>query len=341
MSEPADDPIQDAAMIEVVGFRDRDTWSLGFARVGSQKLSRGDLCVIRTRHGTTLAEAVTAPRLVDAAYLADSEVEFVRVANRSDLQRLEKLSSKERRAARICREKIRKRQMQMKLIRVRYSFEEPKIVFYFTADGRVDFRELVRDLAYAFKCRIEMRQVGVRDEAKMLGGLGCCGLPLCCSQFLRHFDTVSIRMAKEQGLSLIPSKISGICGRLMCCLKYEYESYVEAHRRVPKQGRRVMTPKGLGKIKQICVPRGVVRVELPGGEEYVMPIPEEDPPEAQESAERKERPAAKKEARQGQGSGGGRKSRGQRRRRRSDNRSRKGRRCSRQSTAAQSTSASP
>ncbi len=260
-------------MIEVVGLRDRDTFSLGFTRTDTIKLQLGDQCLIKTQSGVTLATVVTSPRLVDERYLADNEPELLRKATADDLQKLNELVDKEQQARATCKSKIQKHRLQMKLIRVRCCFDQHKIIFYFVSDGRVDFRELVRDLAHEFKCRIEMRQVGVRDEARMLGGIGCCGKILCCSGHLRAFDPVSIRMAKEQGLTLIPSKISGVCGRLLCCLKYEYDSYMEVHRRVPRQGRKVMTPKGPGKIKQISVPKEEIRVELADGEEIVLPIP--------------------------------------------------------------------
>ena len=173
---------------------------------------------------------------------------IIRIANESDIKKLKENKRKEREAFNICLKKINKHKLDMKLIDVEYTFDNNKILFYFTAEGRVDFRELVKDLASVFRTRIELRQIGVRDESKIIGGLGICGRPFCCSSFLGEFQPVSIKMAKEQGLSLNPTKISGTCGRLMCCLKYEQEAYTELLKKTPKIGAIVDTPEGRGVI---------------------------------------------------------------------------------------------
>lgn len=175
---------------------------------------------------------------------------------------MEKNKAKEKEAFRICLEKIAKHKMEMNLVNVEYTFDGNKILFYFTADGRLDFRDLVKDLASVFRTRIELRQIGVRDEAKTLGGLGICGRGLCCATYLNDFQPVSIKMAKEQGLSLNPTKISGTCGRLMCCLKYEQEAYEDLLRRVPKVGAVVKTPEGQGVVASVTVLKRLVKVAL-------------------------------------------------------------------------------
>lgn len=186
----------------------------------------------------------------------------IRIATPEDLQRIEENHEKEQEAFTICLEKIKKHQLEMKLVCVEYAFDGSKILFYFTADGRVDFRELVKDLASVFRTRIELRQVGVRDEAKMLGGLGICGREFCCSRFLNDFQPVTIKMAKEQSLSLNPVKISGTCGRLMCCLSYEEEAYEYLNRLTPRSGAVVKTPRGKGIVQDSNILTGKIKVRL-------------------------------------------------------------------------------
>ncbi|MBN2382096.1 stage 0 sporulation protein [bacterium] len=186
-----------------------------------------------------------------------------RKATEEDIQQHMKNLELEEQAYNLCIQKIKERHLPMKLVKVKFYFDRTKSVFYFTADGRVDFRELVKDLAYEFKTRIEMRQIGVRDEAKMIGGYGCCGLSLCCCTFLRDFEPVSIRMAKEQNLTLIPSKISGLCGRLMCCLMYEFETYREIKKQFPKVGKKIMTKHGEGKVARINIIQESLLVDIP------------------------------------------------------------------------------
>ena len=190
---------------------------------------------------------------------------------RSDLRRVEENRKKEKSAHKICEEKIAKHKLVMKLVNVEYTFDNSKIIFYFTADGRVDFRALVKDLASVFRTRIELRQIGVRDEAKMLGGLGICGRPFCCSRFMGEFQPVSIKMAKEQGLSLSPTKISGTCGRLMCCLKYEQEAYTDLLRHTPKVGAVVNTPEGKGLVVENNLIARTLKVKLDNTPDDVAP----------------------------------------------------------------------
>ena len=190
----------------------------------------------------------------------------VRIATVEDAQRQQENRRKEKEAYAICQRKIVEHNLEMKLVSVEYTFDNSKILFYFTANGRVDFRALVKNLAAVFKTRIELKQIGVRDEAKMLGGLGLCGRPVCCAQFMGDFQPVSIKMAKEQSLSLNPTKISGVCGRLMCCLKYEQDHYEATRKRMPRVGRDVMTPDGLGTVQEINILKETVRVRVTSGD---------------------------------------------------------------------------
>ena len=227
----------------------------------------GDAVVVETSRGIELGEVVTGAREVPDEQIVPPLKQVVRVATAEDIARAENNAAREKEAYVICQEKIPQHKPEMKLVDVEYTFDNSKIIFYFTANGRVDFRELVKDLASVFKMRIELRQIGVRDEAKMLGGLGSCGRPICCGAFLGDFQPVSIKMAKEQNLSLNPTKISGQCGRLMCCLKYEQAYYESALKKLPKVGREVITPDGSGIITEINVIREKVRVrmQLPDG----------------------------------------------------------------------------
>jgi len=230
----------------------------------------------------------------------------VRIATEEDEQRAAFNAKREEEAYGICQEKVAKHKLEMKLVSVEYTFDNSKIIFYFTANGRVDFRELVKDLAGVFKMRIELRQIGVRDEAKMLGGLGSCGRPICCGAWLGDFQPVSIKMAKEQNLSLNPSKISGQCGRLMCCLKYEQDTYEQTLKRVPRVGKDIVTPDGVGVIVEINAIRERVKVRIRIGEDDSFEVREysmddvrklgpEDQPAARETPRQQERrPSVKK-----------------------------------------------
>ncbi len=221
----------------------------------------GEMVVVETSRGVECGEVVRANRETPA--IDGKEIKpILRKATPEDRRRVEENAAKEREAMRVCQERIEANGLDMKLVDAEYSFDNSKILFNFTAEGRVDFRNLVKELAGLFHTRIELHQIGVRDEAKKLGGLGICGRPFCCAQFLRDFQPVSIKMAKEQGLSLNPTKISGSCGRLMCCLKYEQSTYEELWKLCPKVGATVMTPEGRGVVTESSVLKGQVKVRL-------------------------------------------------------------------------------
>ena len=222
----------------------------------------GDYVIVETARGVEFGEVVTGSRSVSDAQIVTPLKKVVRIASEEDVQRAEANEKREKEAFQICQERIARHKLDMKLVSVEYTFDNNKIIFYFTANGRVDFRDLVKDLASVFKIRIELRQIGVRDEAKMLGGLGSCGRPICCGAFLGDFQPVSIKMAKEQNLSLNPTKISGQCGRLMCCLKYEQENYEQVLKRVPRVGKDIVTPDGVGVITEINCIKETVRVRI-------------------------------------------------------------------------------
>ena len=205
-------------------------------------------------------------REVDEETAPSSLKKIIRIATPQDIQRSTENRAKEKEAYKTCQKKIAEHQLDMKLVSVEYAFDGSKILFYFTANGRVDFRSLVKDLASVFKMRIELRQIGVRDEARMLGGLGACGRPICCGTFLDEFQPVSIKMAKEQNLSLNPTKISGVCGRLMCCLKYEQDHYEQTRKKMPKVGREVITPDGNGTVTELNIVKETVRVRIANGD---------------------------------------------------------------------------
>jgi cell fate regulator YaaT (PSP1 superfamily) len=204
------------------------------------ELKAGDKVIVETDRGRAMAIVVIPPREVEDDQVPDGLKSILRLASEEDLAMAETNAAREKDAHRYCADRIHERQLEMKLVRAEYAFDGSKIIFYFTADGRIDFRELVKDLAHHFHTRIEMRQIGVRDEAKLVGGLGICGRELCCSSFLTQFSPVSVKMAKEQGLALNPTKISGQCGRLLCCLGYEFETYSELKKGMPKCGKRIM-----------------------------------------------------------------------------------------------------
>jgi len=222
----------------------------------------GDYVIVETARGVEFGEVVTGSRSVNDAQIVTPLKKVLRVASEEDVQRAEANEKREAEAFRICQERIARHKLDMKLVSVEYTFDNNKIIFYFTANGRVDFRDLVKDLASVFKIRIELRQIGVRDEAKMLGGLGSCGRPICCGAFLGDFQPVSIKMAKEQNLSLNPTKISGQCGRLMCCLKYEQENYEQVLKRVPRVGKDIVTPDGVGVITEINCIKETIKVRI-------------------------------------------------------------------------------
>ncbi|MHB0976642.1 MAG: PSP1 domain-containing protein [Candidatus Aquicultorales bacterium] len=235
-------------------------------------LKAADKVIVKTSRGTEFAEVVAPPEQLPEEELATPLKKVVRKATSEDETQLSKNKEKEKEALEMTEEKIQKHNLSMKLIEAEYVFDGSKLIFYFTAEGRVDFRELVKDLAGVFKTRIELRQIGVRDEAKMIGGLGPCGRRLCCTVFLGDFEPVSIRMAKEQDLPLNPLKISGVCGRLMCCLKYEYEAYQDFKKRAPKRGVAVQTEQGEGRLVDYNVPKELLIVELETGRRVEVPL---------------------------------------------------------------------
>ncbi|MCG8402043.1 MAG: stage 0 sporulation family protein [Firmicutes bacterium] len=246
----------------VVGVRFKAAGKVYFFDPGDLFLSVGDGVIVETSRGVEYGTVVAGPQKVSQEEVVGSLKNVLRRANDQDMEQLEANRDKEKRAFDICLEKILFHGLPMKLVDVEQTFDGNKIIFYFTADGRIDFRELVKDLAAVFRTRIELRQIGVRDEAKMMGGLGCCGRELCCTTWLSDFSSVSIRMAKDQNLSLNPTKISGICGRLMCCLKFENEAYEQAKELFPEMGKRVVTPNGFGRVTGINIFKQTVSVEL-------------------------------------------------------------------------------
>ena len=249
-------------MAVVIGVRFKDVGKVYYFDPGEEMLKKGDKVIVETARGIECGEVAMENRDVAEESIIHPLKKMIRKANEADLKKVEQNEKLEKNAFEICLKKIADHKLEMKLVDVEYTFDNNKILFYFTADGRVDFRELVKDLASVFRTRIELRQIGVRDEAKMLGGLGICGKPFCCSTFLGEFQPVSIKMAKEQGLSLNPVKISGTCGRLMCCLKYEQNVYEDAAKRMPKAESFVQTPDGPGNVKSVDLLRETVKVSL-------------------------------------------------------------------------------
>ena len=248
-------------MAKVIGVRFRSAGKVYYFAPEDLDISQGDHVVVETARGVEYGYVVLGIKEVDDEKLVQPLKPVMRVATPEDDEKAEKNREKEKEAFKICLEKIRKHELDMKLIDAEYTFDNNKVLFYFTADGRIDFRELVKDLAAVFKTRIELRQIGVRDETKILGGIGICGRPLCCHSYLADFVPVSIKMAKEQNLSLNPTKISGVCGRLMCCLKNEQETYEELNSRLPNVGDFVTTPDGLkGEVNSLSVLRQLVKV---------------------------------------------------------------------------------
>lgn len=249
-------------MTEVVGVRFKDGGNVYYFAPEGLKLQNGDKAIVETARGLEYGYVVLPNKEVEDSEIVPPLKKVVRKATHSDDETHEKNKEKEKEALEICAKKVENHGLDMQLVDVEYTFDRAKILFYFTADGRVDFRELVKDLASTFHTRIELRQIGVRDEAKMLGGLGICGRPFCCSSFLDDFRPVSVKMAKEQNMSLNPTKISGICGRLMCCLKYEEEAYKSLWKITPKVGALVKTPDGKGTVVDVALLTGTIKVAL-------------------------------------------------------------------------------
>lgn len=253
-------------MVNVIGVRFQNAGKLYFFDPGSFWPTPGDFVIVETARGIEFGEVVTSMREINDELLQTPLKKVVRVATAQDVRHAQENKAGEKEAYAICQKKIAEHKLDMKLVSVEYTFDNSKILFYFTANGRVDFRSLVKDLAAVFKTRIELRQIGVRDEAKMLGGLGPCGRPICCGSFLGDFQPVSIKMAKEQNLSLNPTKISGVCGRLMCCLKYEQDNYEQTRKRMPRVGKEVITPDGTGVVWDLNIIKETVRVRIQKGD---------------------------------------------------------------------------
>ena len=249
-------------MTKVIGVRFKANGKSYYFSPGDLELQQGDHVIVETARGTECGEVAKGPHDVPDSSIVKPLKTVTRMADAVDVRRMQQNRADEKRAFSVCEERIAKHKLDMKLVDVEYTLDRNKILFYFTADGRIDFRDLVKDLAGVFRPRIELRQIGVRDESKMLGGLGICGQPFCCSRFLRDFQPVSIKMAKEQGLSLNPAKISGSCGRLMCCLAYEQPAYEYLNRITPGVGSIVKTPEGVGAVVETNVISGTLRVRM-------------------------------------------------------------------------------
>lgn len=249
-------------MIEVIGVRFKKAGKIYYFDPGDERMTTDDYVIVETVRGVEFGKVELAYKQVDEEDVVLPLKKVIRIATEADKQLVLENQELSDKAFHICTDKIKVHGLEMSLVEVEYTFDRNKIIFYFTADGRIDFRNLVKDLAAEFKTRIELRQIGVRDEAKMLGGIGPCGRMLCCSTFLGDFEPVSIKMAKDQNLSLNPAKISGLCGRLMCCLKYENDQYESAKREMPDVGRVIHTPFGSGKVVGLNILEQVIEIEI-------------------------------------------------------------------------------
>lgn len=258
-------------MAEIIGVRFKEVGKVYYFDPTGNKLKTGDKVIVETARGIECGEVAIANKEVEENEILYPLKPLIRIADAKDIEKVEENKKKEAEAFKVCEQKIAYHKLKMKLVNVEYTFDNSKILFYFTADGRVDFRALVKDLASVFRTRIELRQIGIRDEAKMLGGIGMCGQPFCCSRFLGEFQPVTIKMAKDQGLSLSPTKISGSCGRLMCCLKYEQNAYADLLKKTPKVGAIVQTPDGKGIVTENNLIARTLKVKLNNTPEDVAP----------------------------------------------------------------------
>lgn len=256
-------------MLKIIGVRFKSVGKIYYFDPKDYDVKMGDKVIVETARGVECGEVALVDREIDETRFTNPVKGIIRLATPNDMKTIEKNRQKEKDAFKICEQKIAAHKLKMNLIDVECTFDN-KLLFYFTAESRVDFRELVKDLAAVFRTRIELRQIGVRDEAKMLGGLGICGQPFCCSRFLGEFQPVSIKMAKEQGLSLNPTKISGTCGRLMCCLKYEQDSYEDLLKHTPKVGAIVRTADGKGIVEEVNLLTGKLRVKMDKNDNVVV-----------------------------------------------------------------------
>lgn len=250
-------------MYNVVGVRFKKAGKIYYFDPGDLSIQKDSYVIVETVRGVEYGKVVIGPKQVDENDVVLPLKKVLRIADQKDRLIVEENRAAAKEAYSVCNEKVTTHQLDMKLVDVEYTFDRNKIIFYFTADGRVDFRELVKDLAAIFRTRIELRQIGVRDEAKMLGGIGPCGRMLCCSTFLGDFEPVSIKMAKDQNLSLNPTKISGLCGRLLCCLKYENDEYEAAKKALPDLGQVIDTPLGSGKVVGINILGRILKINIP------------------------------------------------------------------------------
>ena len=255
-------------MKNIVGVRFKKLGKIYFFDPQDIKLEKRDQVIVETAQGDEFGEVLIANRCIENDKIVEPLKKVIRKATDKDKKHYEECKKKEQEAFEVCQKKIKEHKLDMALTEVEYKFDNSKILFYFTADGRIDFRELVKDLAAIYKTRIELRQIGVRDEVKRIGGNGVCGRELCCCSFLRDFETVSIKMAKEQNISLNPSKISGNCGRLMCCLKYEQEVYEDKLKRLPNIGAIVKTADGTGEVDGVETLKEIVKVKFKDGEGF-------------------------------------------------------------------------
>ena len=246
--------------MKVISVKFKESGRVYYFDPGTMEIHRGDYVIVETARGTECGEVVRGVHEVSSNGFNKELKPVIRMADGVDVRRMHQNRADERNAYRVCEQRIAAHGLEMKLVEAEYTLDRSKLIFYFTADNRVDFRELVKDLASQFHTRIELRQIGVRDESKMMGGLGLCGQPFCCSRFLKNFQPVSIKMAKEQGLSLNPAKISGACGRLMCCLAYEQKSYEYLNSITPTPGSIVRTPDGEGTVVEVNVVAGTMKV---------------------------------------------------------------------------------
>ena len=274
-------------MIKVIEIKQREDGVVTRYLKGEFNLNAGDYVIVESDRGLDYGEVLSGEEIIlDKNISSKSFKRIIRPADKTDIEKIERNRQKAREAIKTCNKKITEHKLAMKLIDAELSFDCTKIIFYFSAEERVDFRELVKDLAKIFKARIELKQVGVRDEAKMFGGLGPCGRELCCSRFLKDFEPVTIKMAKDQNLPLNPTKISGVCGRLMCCLSYEHKCYKESAKGLPRMSQKVKTEDGLGKIIDVNYLKRVAVVELEDGRHIKIDYNKELKPKKQEETEK-------------------------------------------------------
>lgn len=264
--------MEDKGKIEIVKIRLRDYGSIEVHNTNGIDCTKGDIYIVEAERGTDYGKVITDKQTIVAKDSPDTIRKIIRKANYNDLLKIKSNSENEKRVKEVCVRLIKKHKVRMKVLKAEFSFDCSKIVFYFTAEKRIDFRSLVKDLASELKARIELRQIGVRDQAKVIGGLGCCGRKLCCSSFLNNFSTINIKMAKQQRLSLNPSKISGQCSRLLCCLKYEFDAYKELARNLPKEDTQIDTEWGKGRIIDLNIIKQTVIVQLEGGKQVEFPV---------------------------------------------------------------------